>query len=77
MYHKLKKGVPGWLSHWVSAFNLGHGPRVLESSPASGSLLSGKPASPAPTPPASVPSLAVSLCQINKILKNKKKKGNE
>ena len=36
-----------WVAQWVraSAFGSGHGPRVLGSSPASGSLLSGEPAS--------------------------------
>jgi len=53
--------APEWLSRQASAFGSGHDPGVLRLSPASGSLLSGKPASPSPTPPACVPSLAVSL----------------
>jgi len=53
----LNHGAPGWLSRQASAFGSGHVPRVLGSSPASGSLLGGKPASPSPTPPACVPSL--------------------
>ena len=54
-------GAPGWLSHKASAFGSGHDPSVLGLRPASGSLLSGKPASPSPSPPACVPSLAASL----------------
>ena len=36
-----------WVAQWVkaSAFSSGHDPRILGSSPASGSLLSGEPAS--------------------------------
>jgi len=56
----------GWLSHLVSAFGSGHGPRIPGSSPAPGSLLRRKPASPSATPPTCVPALAISLCQINK-----------
>ena len=34
---KLHQGTPGWLSGWVSAFGSSHNPRVLGSSPTSGS----------------------------------------
>ena len=52
---------------WASAFSSGHDPRVLRKSPALGSLLHRGPVSPSPAPPA----CALSLCQINKILKKK------
>nr|XP_035925429.1 RNA 3'-terminal phosphate cyclase isoform X4 [Halichoerus grypus]XP_035925430.1 RNA 3'-terminal phosphate cyclase isoform X4 [Halichoerus grypus] len=55
-----------WVAQSLSAFGSGHDPRVLGSSPASGSLLHGKPASPSPTPSACVPSLALSLFLSNK-----------
>ena len=67
------KGRLGDSVGWVSAFGLGHNPRVLGLSPASGSLLSRKPASPSPTPPACVPALTAILSLINKIFKKKKK----
>ena len=55
-----------WVARWVkaSAFGSGHDLRVLGSSPAPGSLLSGEPASRLPHPPASLPTC--DLCQINK-----------
>ena len=46
----------------MSAFGLGHDLGVLGSSPASGSLLSGEPASPSP----SAPPPAHALCLSNK-----------
>ena len=64
----------------ADAFGSGHDPRVLGSSPASGSLLSGKPASPSPLPlPACACvlvralSLPLSLKSINQSLKKRKK----
>ena len=59
----------------MSAFGLGHNPRVLGLSPALGSLLSGESAFPSALPlaPAFFLSLALSLSQINKISLNKTK----
>ena len=60
-----------WQGAWVaqsckaSAFGSGCDPRVLGSSPASGSLLCWEPASSSPTPPPVFP-LSLALCQINK-----------
>ena len=44
---------------WVSAFGLGHDPRVLGWRPTSGFLLSGEPTSPSPS--AIPPACALSL----------------
>ena len=41
----LQKGAPGWLRGLTPDFGSGHDLRVLGLSPASGSLLSGEPAS--------------------------------
>jgi len=62
------KKVPAW-GAWVA----GHDPRVLGSSPASGSLLGRKPASPSPIPPACVPAVALSLSVSNKLKSFSKK----
>ena len=61
------RGAP--VAQWVkaSAFASGHDPRVLGSSPVSGSLLSREPASLPLSLPASLPTC--DLCQINKIFK--------
>jgi len=45
-------GHLGGSASWASAFGSGREPRVLGSSPAWGSLLSGGPASPSAPPPA-------------------------
>jgi len=45
-------GAPGWLHLRTSAFRSGHDPRVLGSSPASGSLLSGEPSGEPASPSA-------------------------
>ena len=47
---KKKISALGWLSGGVSAFSSGRDPRVLESSPMLGFLLSGESASLAPIP---------------------------
>ena len=54
-----------WVAQWVkaSAFSSGHDPRVLESSPTSGSLLSREPASPF------LAAYLWSLCQIKSLKK--------
>ena len=54
------------VAQWVkaSAFSSGYGPRVLGSSPASGSLLSREPASLSLCLPLCL--LVISACQINK-----------
>lgn len=62
----------------VKAFGSGHNPGILRSSPKSGYLLSGEPASPSVLTPNSCLlslELSVSLSQINKILKIKKIEG--
>ena len=62
------------MAQWVkaSAFGSGHDPSVLGSSPTSGSLLSGDPASPSLT--ASLPTC--DLCLSNKQKENLKKINN-
>ena len=54
--------MDAWVAQWVkaSAFSSGHDPRVLGSSPVSGSLLSGEPASSLSLP-ASLPTCDASL----------------
>ena len=61
-------GIPGWLSGWASAFGSGRDPRVLGSSPASGSCR--ESASPLPV------SLFLCLSWINKILKRQKSRAD-
>ena len=58
-----------WVAQWVgaSAFGSGHDPRVLESSPTSGSPLRGEPASSSLSLPASLPTCDLSLSLSNKI----------
>ena len=56
----------------ASALGSGHDPRVLESSPALGSLFSGEPAALSLSLPASLPTSNLHLS--NKILKNNNKK---
>ena len=62
---KIQHGMPGWLSGWASAFGSGWDPRVLESSPASGS------------PQGACFSLCLCLCSLcvsHEWIKKKKKK---
>ena len=66
---ELENGSRGaWVAQWVkaSAFGSCHDPRVLGSSLASGSMLSGEPASP--SAPLSRP-LILSLSKISKLFK--------
>ena len=63
MLIKIKQYWGTWVAPWVkaSAFGSGHDPRVLGSSPASGSLRSGEPAPSSLSLPASLPTCDLSL----------------
>lgn len=80
LFQGLNVWKQGFITMWEclpslggSAFSSGHDRRVLGSTPASGSLLCGKPASPSPSACHSSCLCSLSLCQINEILKKGKK----